>query len=83
MAKRGPAPGSGKSGGTTAAAMRGQGSSGISRALDRLEGAIRAAAIRQDIGYDEAQALFMRLDKLGEMFEATVVCTAADYPEEN
>lgn len=53
---------------------RGQGrkpsepSAAISAALDKLEATIRAAISRQDIGQEEAQALFMRLDKLAETF---------------
>lgn len=85
MGKRGPAPGSGKSGGAErgrrGGAARGKGAAPIIAALDRLEESIRAAALRLDIKYDEAQALFMRLDSLSGLMETTVVVAASGYPE--
>lgn len=82
MGKRGPAPGSGKSGGLAAGARRGKGGDGISAALDRLESAIRAAASRQDIKYEAAAALWRRADAAAADLEMRVVCAAPDYPDE-
>lgn len=82
MARPGPAPGSGRSGGTVAAARRGGGSSAIVAALNRLEGAIRAAIVRGDIGYSEAEVLYDRADRLAVLIEERLVCGAADYPDE-
>ena len=50
---------------------------GIAAALDRLAHAITFA---EGMGYDEASALFQRLDALHEQLEA-LLCAAPDYPK--
>ena len=50
---------------------------GIAAALDRLA---HALAFAQGMHYDEASALFQRLDGLHEQMEA-LLCAAPDYPK--